>query len=299
MKLTKITPRGFCKGVVDAWVIAKDVAKKFPSKKIYIIGWLVHNKNMINEISKLGITTLDDRNESRWDLIKSIDSIDNPIVIFSAHGTDPKLIEYAKNSGLIVYDATCFYVKKVHEIILEKIKNNTIIFIGVKNHPETISVLSLNNKIILISNEQEAKDLKISQNEKIFVTNQTTISIYEFFNILKILKSKFKNIEFKNDICNAAKERQDAIINMDETIDILFVVGDKRSNNTKKLLEIAKSKNVDSYLINDKSEINFNLLDNKNHIGVTSGCSTPTWTTNDVIISLQNFMDKKNGKNNS
>lgn len=298
MKLSKLTPRGFCKGVVDAWVIAKDVSKKFPNKKIYIIGWLVHNKNMINKMDELGIITLDDRNTSRWDLINSINPIDNPIVIFSAHGTDPKLIEFAKQKGFIVYDATCFYVKKVHEIILEKMKKNKIIFIGVKNHPETISVLSLSKDIILVSNEQEAIDIKLDENQKIFVTNQTTISIYEFYNILKILKLRFKNIEFKNDICNAAKERQDAVINMDKTIDILFVIGDKRSNNTKKLLEIAKNKNIESYLISDKTEIDFNLLKNKNHIGITSGCSTPTWTTNDVIISLQNFMDEKNGKNN-
>lgn len=298
MKLTKITPRGFCKGVVDAWVLAKNVSKKFPNKKIYIVGWLVHNKNMIDEMDKLGIITLDDKKNSRWEIINSIDPKDNPIVIFSAHGTDPKVIKLAKDKGLIVYDATCIYVNKVHEIILEKMKEKKIIFIGVKNHPETISVLSLNKDIILISNEQDAINLNLNINEKIFVTNQTTISIYEFFNILKILKLKFKNIEFKNDICNAAKDRQDAIINMDKTIDILFVVGDKRSNNTKKLLEIAKNMNIESYLINDKTEIDFNLLKNKNHVGVTSGCSTPTWTTNDVIISLQKFMDEKNGKNN-
>lgn len=298
MKLSKLIPRGFCKGVVDAWVIAKDIAKAFPNKKKYIVGWIVHNKNMIDEMNKLGIITLDDKNKSRWELIESIDPNENPIVIFSAHGTDPKLIEFARNKGLLVYDATCFYVKKVHEIISQKLNDYKIIFIGVKNHPETISVLSLSPNIILVSNEQDVLNLNIDENQQIFVTNQTTISIYEFVNILKVIKLKFKNVEFKNDICNAAKERQDAVINMDSTIDLLFVVGDKRSNNTKKLLEIAKIKNVESYLIDNKYEIDFNLLKNKNHVAITSGCSTPTWITNDVIISIQNFMEQKNGKNN-
>lgn len=294
MKLTKITPRGFCKGVVDAWMMAKKVSENNPNRKIYMIGWIVHNKNMIDEIEKLNIVTLDDKSTSRWDLIKSIDSKEKPIVIFSAHGTDPKLIQYAIDIGLEVYDATCVYVSNIQKLIQQKINDGfQIIYIGVKNHAETISIMSLDKNINLISNPNDVDNLNIVDN-KIFVTNQTTISIYEFYDVVKKLKAKYKNIEFKNDICNAAKERQDAIINMDKTIDVLIVAGDKKSNNTRKLYELGIKQNIDTYYINSVEELDTNWFKNKQHIGITSGCSTPTWTTNSIINKIEEYIN--NGK---
>lgn len=294
MKLTKITPRGFCKGVVDAWMMAKKVSENNPNRKIYMIGWIVHNKNMIDEIEKLNIVTLDDKNTSRWDLIKSIDIKEKPIVIFSAHGTDPKLIQYAIDIGLEVYDATCVYVSNIQKLIQQKINDGfQIVYIGVKNHSETISIMSLDKNINLISNPNDVDNLNIVDN-KIFVTNQTTISIYEFYDVVKKLKAKYKNIEFKNDICNAAKERQDAIINMDKTIDVLIVVGDKKSNNTRKLYELGIKQNIDTYYINSVEELDTNWFKNKQHIGITSGCSTPTWTTNSIINKIEEYIN--NGK---
>lgn len=299
MKITKITPRGFCKGVVDAWALCRKIAKNNPNRDIYLIGWLVHNKNMIDDIEKLSIKTIDDVNTSREEIINNIDVTKKPIVIFSAHGTNPKVIEHAKQIGLEVYDATCIYVTNVQNLIMEKIKNGfQIIYIGVKNHPESNSILSLNDSIQFISNINDINKIKINPNNKIFVTNQTTISIYEFYDIVKILKSKYKNIEFKNDICNAAKERQEAIINMDSTIDILLVVGDRKSNNTRKLYEIGVKKKVETHLISDISEINYNWFKNKNHVGITSGCSTPTWITNSIFLELEKYIGENNGKNN-
>lgn len=294
MKLTKITPRGFCKGVVDAWMMAKKVSENNPNRKIYMIGWIVHNKNMIDEIEKLNIVTLDDKNTSRWDLIKSIDIKEKPIVIFSAHGTDPKLIQYAKNIGLEVYDATCVYVTNIQKLIQQKINDGfQIVYIGVKNHAETISIMSIDKNINLISNPNDVDNLNIID-DKIFVTNQTTISIYEFYDVVKKLKTKYQNIEFKNDICNAAKERQDAIINMDKSIDVLIVVGDKKSNNTRKLYELGIKQNIDTYYINSVKELDTNWFKNKQHIGITSGCSTPTWTTNSIINKIEEYIN--NGK---
>lgn len=296
MKITKIAPRGFCHGVVNAWDIAKKVAKNnLQNKKIYMIGWLVHNKELLKDLQALGIETIEDTKDTRLNIIKKIKEPSKSIVIFSAHGSDPKAIELAKQKKIEFYDATCNYVYDTHNIVKQKIQEGfTILFIGKLNHPETNSVLSLNPNINLLVKEEDVDNLKIKGDEKIFVTNQTTISIYEFYNIIKKIKSKFKNIEFKNDICNATKERQDAVINMDETIDLLLVVGDKRSNNSNKLVEIAKQKNIESYLIETKKDINMLWLENKKNIGITSGCSTPTWITNDVIIFLNEYIETKN-----
>lgn len=294
MKFTKITPRGFCKGVVDAWVVCKNISKLYPNHNKYIIGWLVHNKEMINETEKLGIKTLDDKKLTRQEIINSIDISTDlpPVVIFSAHGTDPNVINLAKSKGMIVYDATCKYVTKTHNIIQEKLNNNyKILFIGVKGHPETISALSFNDEIVLLEKKEDVFKIKFDKNEKIFVTNQTTISVYDFDDILDALLKRFTNIEFKNDICNATKDRQDAVINMDDDIDLLLVVGDKRSNNSKKLVEIGIKKNIESYLISNTKDIKDEWFKDKKHLAITSGCSTPIWLTNYVII----FLEKKLG----
>lgn len=297
VKLTKIIPRGFCKGVVDAWAVCKQVAKKYPNKEKYMIGWLVHNIEMIKEMEKLNIKTLDDKDISREEIIDSIDSSDKPVVIFSAHGTNPKVIQKAKDKGLIVFDTTCKYVNDTHELIREKIKENyKIIYIGVKKHPETISALSLDKNIILVENKNDAINLNLNNDFKFFVTNQTTISIYDFEEVIEVLKNKYKNIEFKNDICLATKERQDAVIQLNDDIDLLLVVGDQRSNNSKKLVDIGTKKNIESYLIMSPKDIQDEWLLNKKHIAITSGCSTPTWITNYVIISLEKKIGLNNGK---
>lgn len=297
MKLTKITPRGFCKGVVDAYAQCKKIAKMYPNNKKYLIGWLVHNKKIIQELEQLGIETKDDSENSRDDIIDSI-HIDSsslkPVVIFSAHGTDKRIIDKARNKGFIVLDTTCKFVTLTHDLIKEKIsKGYQIIYIGVKNHPETISTLSIDKNIILIENENEVD--KIEDNSlPFFVTNQTTISVYEFDNITKALVKKIKNIEFKNDICNAAKERQDAIINLPDDVDLLIVIGDQKSNNSKKLVDLGKARQIESHLVWDVSEINMDWFKNKNHLAITSGCSTPTWFTNYVIIFLMKKLGIKN-----
>lgn len=291
MRMIKVTPRGFCKGVVDAYAMCKKIAKQYPNNEKYLVGWLVHNKEIIKELEELGIRTKDDKNLSRLDIINSIEikDINNPpIVIFSAHGTDQKIIDLTKEKGLIIFDATCIYVTQTHNLIKEKINQKyQIIYIGVKNHPETISTLAIDKSIILIESIKDIDNLNVSKDKQIFVTNQTTISIYEFEEITFALKNKFKNIEFKNDICNAAKDRQDAIINMSNDVDLLLVVGDSKSNNSKKLVEIGIKKGIESYLIWNTKNIKDEWFINKQCLAITSGCSTPTWLTNYVIIFLQ------------
>lgn len=291
MKITKLIPRGFCKGVVDAYVKTKEIALNNPNKKIYMIGWLVHNSHIINELRNMGIEVITDSNISRYEVVKNIENTENSIVIFSAHGTDSKAINLSKMRNIEYFDLTCEYVYKTHKLIIKNLKmHKTILFIGKNNHPETLAILSISKKIFFIETLDDAKKINLPLDENIFLTNQTTISIYDFYEIIHYLKKKFKNIAFKNDICNATKERQEAIINMDESIDILIVVGDKKSSNSNKLVEIAKKNNVDSYLLESICDIKWEWFKNKKHIGISSGCSTPTYITNDVIISINNKM---------
>ncbi len=288
MKITKINPRGFCQGVVSAWIKAKKIREENPNKKIYMIGWLVHNKILIDSLHELGIETIDDTNKSRYDIINSFSKNESEIIIFSAHGTDEKAIELAKKKSLNFIDTTCEYVTKTQNIIKEKIKDNyKIIFIGKKNHPETISILSINKNIIFLENEDDVNKYYFSKNEKYFLTNQTTMSIYDFYKIIKKIKNTSINVEIKNDICTATLERQEAIINMDNTIDLLIVVGDEKSNNSNKLRDIGIEKGVESYLINDENDLIHDWFIGKKHVAITSGASTPTWVTTKVIKIIE------------
>lgn len=287
MKLIKITPQGFCSGVINAFEITKNVVKNNPDKKIYMIGWIVHNEYVVKEMTSLGVIVLDDRKSDRRTLVNSIDPTNEPIVLFSAHGTDPKIIQLATERGLRSIDLTCVYVENTHDLINEKLSENyKILYIGVNNHPETAAALSLSPKIILLEVPRDVDKLDIKENEKIFVTNQTTISIYEFYGIIKALRAKYKDIEFRNDICNATNERQEALMNMLDNLDLVIVVGDKRSNNSLKLVSLAKNKNVESYLVSHVSDLKDYWFSNKKRVGITSGASTPDYLTDAVIKEI-------------
>lgn len=288
MKITKINPRGFCQGVVSAWMKAKKIREENPNKKIYMIGWLVHNKLLIDSLHELGIETIDDSNKSRYEIVDSFKKNDDEILIFSAHGTDERAINLAKNKSIIYFDTTCEYVAKTQDIIKEKINSGyDIIFIGKSNHPETISILSINKNIIFLEKEDDIDKFSFDDNKKYFLTNQTTMSIYDFYKIIKKIKGIIKNIEIKNDICTATLERQEAVINLDETVDLLIVVGDKKSNNSNKLRDIGIEKGIESYLINDENDLVDKWFENKKHVAITSGASTPTWITSKTIKAIE------------
>lgn len=295
MEIIKITPRGFCKGVVDAWAITKKARSEYPNHKIFMIGWLVHNKDMIEEVSKYGIETMDDANFDRLSIIKQIvkeNDKDKIVVIFSAHGTDYKAIEYARNENIIFYDGTCEYVYKTHSLIKNKIKENKIIFyIGIKKHPEAIATKCINkDKIIVIEKIDDVKLLEKNYiNKEIFITNQTTMSLYDFFHLTKYIKTHFKNVEFKNDTCLAAYERQKAIIDIDDNVDLLIIVGDKKSNNSNKMVEVGLKMNIESYLVENENDLNYDWFKNKRKVAISSGASTPTWTTNKIIKLIENI----------
>ncbi len=288
MKITKITPRGFCKGVIDAWAMSKKIRQENPNKDIYMIGWLVHNKEMIKDLESIGIKTIDDSYKSRYEIIKKLKPSNNTILIFSAHGSEQKALDLASQKGFEYYDATCIYVDKTKEIIKQKINEGyEIIFIGKNNHPETKAMLSIDDRIIFIENIEDAKKIKINQSKKYLVTNQTTISIYDFYEIHKYLKHKINLVKFENEICNATFDRQKAIDTMDKSIDLLIVVGDKKSNNSNKLVEIALKNNVESYLIENENCLNDSWFLNKKHVAISSGTSTPTWLTNKIIKIIE------------
>lgn len=288
MEIIKITPRGYCKGVVHAISAAKKAAKnpKTP-RPISVLGMIVHNDDVIEELSKLGITTIDKPGATRRELLELVTS---GTVVFSAHGTDPKVIQEAIDRNLNVIDASCEYVIKTQELILSELSNNnTIVYIGKHGHPETESALSLDpQNVLLVENNDDILNLNIDEEKNITITNQTTVGLWDTLKLVDKIKDKYPTANYVNEICNATSSRQEAVAEQAVGCDLTIVIGDPKSNNTRKLVDISETKaKVPAVRIANLSELNDQILVGKDKIAVTAGASTPTRIMNEVIEYLE------------
>ena len=287
MIVKKITPRGFCKGVYNAIeIVKKSLNDENLPRPIYVLGLIVHNKHVVEELTSLGAITLDDRLTSRLDLIKDIKK---GTIILSAHGTSELTKKEIQEKGLTLIDATCQDVYKTHDSIKEYLdKGYNVVYIGKKNHPETNASISISDKITLIENVEDLNKIKLK--EPLFITNQTTFSINDLLPIHQKINELYKNSIITEEICNATRFRQNAIINGNVDVDLCYIVGDPRSNNSRNLVKISReTTNTKTLLIETVKDINVEDLKNVKIVSVSSGASTPTYLTQEVIDFLQNY----------
>lgn len=284
MEINKVVPSGYCKGVINAIILAKNTRNKYPNEKIYVLGMLVHNSFVSKELEQLNIITLDDTYKSKQELL---DEINEGIVIFTAHGISQDIKDKAIKKGLTCVDATCTDVLKTQNVIKEYInKDYDVIYFGKYNHPEANAVLSISNKIHLVTNNKDIDDLNID-NPKLFLTNQTTMSYLELSDLIEKIKEKYPNIVIEKEICNATSSRQEAITKLNNC-DLLYVVGDQKSNNTNKLVDIGIKHGIKKVLlIQNYKDINDNDLNDVNNVYVTAGASTPPALIDEVIEYLR------------
>ena len=284
MEIKKVIPSGYCKGVVNAIKMAKQTREDYPDEKIYVLGMLVHNSYVSEELSSLGIVTLDDSNCSKDELL---DQINEGIVIFTAHGISDAIKAKASAKGLKYVDASCVDVLKTQNIIKDYLKlGYDVIYFGKKRHPEAEAVISISEKIHLVTDEKDLRGLKLSNN-KIFLTNQTTMSYLELKDLIELAKKLFPGIVVEKEICNATSSRQLAISKL-EDCDLLYVVGDVKSNNTNKLVDIGKKHGIKKVLlIQNYQDIKDEDLINVEKIYVSAGASTPPLLIDEVISYLK------------
>jgi len=280
MEIITVTPRGFCKGVVKAIQMAKDAAKSYPNQRITILGELVHNRYVVTALQEIGIETLESKDKSRQQLL---DEVHQGVVIFSAHGVNPKLIAEAKAKGLTTLDASCEDVIATQNLVLAYLENNfSVLYVGQKKHPEAEAILSLNqNDIHFITHQEDLDHLPLLK-EKIFITNQTTMSILDIKEILEKAQALFPQAIISDEICSATRLRQEAILKL-EQIDFLIVVGDQQSNNSKMLAKIGLGKGIPQVKLVQSA---YDLIDidlkKFQRIAITAGASTPTYLVNQV-----------------
>lgn len=282
MEIKRVVPSGYCKGVVNAINIVKKTKEQYPNENIYILGMIVHNSYVSKQMEDLGVITLEDPNLSKEELL---DTIDKGVAIFTAHGISDKIKQKALDKGLICVDASCVDVLKNKDLIKSYLdKGYDVVYFGKKKHPEAEAILSLSNNIHLVSNISDIDNLNIS-NDNLFITNQTTMSYLEVEDMLKLIKDKYPTCIIQKEICNATSSRQLAITNIKDG-DVLYVVGDVKSNNTNKLKEIGSKYFKKVFLISNYKEINKKDLVNENKIYVTAGASTPPILIDEVIDYL-------------
>ncbi len=289
MKVFPVIPRGYCKGVVAAISLAKKQATT--SHPVHILGMIVHNQFIVDALEKQGIKTIEKKGLSRIELL---DYVDSGTVIITAHGASDEVFKKARKKGLHVVDATCQDVIKTYTLIKDALNDGfEILYIGKLGHPEAEGALSINpEKIHLIENAKQIDNL--SPNQKYIITNQTTMSLYDVYDICEYAKEKLVNITIAKEVCNATQIRQVAINDLPSDIDVTFIVGDPHSNNTKKLSQIAvTSTNNDVYMIESVKDITIDMLTNKTYAAVSSGASTPTSLTNQVINYIEQFDENK------
>ena len=276
-------PRGFCAGVDRAIKMVEESLKVF-GKPIYVRHEIVHNRYVVEKLKKLGAIFVDELNE--------IPNNNHP-VIFSAHGVPKSVPLEAKKKNLNFFDATCPLVSKIHrEVEFFSKKKFEIILIGHRNHPEVIGTMGQinNSKIYLVENISDAKKLKIlNQNNLAYVT-QTTLSVDDTAEIIKILKKRFPKIKEpkKDDICYATTNRQEAVKKLAKICEYIIIIGAYNSSNSLRLVEVAKKNGCkNSILIESHKKFNWNSIKNNSSIGLSASASAPEELIDNFVAELK------------
>ena len=284
LKILLSAPRGFCAGVERAIEIVEKSIQKYGAP-VYVRHEIVHKKFVVDDLKNKGAIFVEE--------LEEIEDKSRP-VIFSAHGVPKKIPEDAKGYNMTYVDATCPLVSKVHREAENLNKAGYhLILIGHQNHPEVIGTMGQlpTGSIDLIQNEDEAKKYEHKNNKKISYVTQTTLSVDDTKDIIRILKDKFPEIKepAKEDICYATTNRQMAVKKIAKKCDLFFVIGSRNSSNSVRLVEVAKKSGCsNSQLIHSQSKIPFDLIENSNVIGISSGASAPEILVDNFIKELKN-----------
>jgi len=295
MKIILANPRGFCAGVGRAIEIVNKVLEQ-KGPPVYVKHEVVHNQTVVDELRELGAIFVEE--------ISEIPS--GATVIYSAHGVSKDVQDQSKVNELGIFDATCPLVSKVHsEVELHSRAGRDCILIGHKNHPEVEGTMgqydiSSGGKIYLVQSIQEAKEIEVQDPNNISFVTQTTLSVDDTQEIIKVLKERFSSITGprKDDICYATQNRQDAVKQLALECDLILVIGSKNSSNSNRLREIAERSGVESYLIDTSADLNLDWFQEKKVLGITSGASAPEHLVEELLDTLsQNFdIDLKKGE---
>ncbi|MBB1405875.1 4-hydroxy-3-methylbut-2-enyl diphosphate reductase [Pseudoalteromonas sp. HL-AS2] len=283
MEILLANPRGFCAGVDRAISIVERALDIF-EKPIYVRHEVVHNRYVVDGLKSRGAV-----------FVEELDQIpDDSIVIFSAHGVSQAVRTEAKRRDLKIFDATCPLVTKVHmEVTRASRKGIECILIGHQGHPEVEGTMGQYGNdeggIYLVETVEDVAKLNVKNADNLFYCSQTTLSVDDTADVIDALRAKFPAIDGprKDDICYATQNRQDAVRDLADKVDVLLVVGAKNSSNSNRLRELADKMGTKAYLIDDATNVQESWFTGINAVGVTAGASAPEVLVQQVITRLK------------
>lgn len=284
LKIILAQPRGFCAGVDRAIEIVKTALKKHGSP-VYVRHQIVHNRYVVEELESLGAK-----------FVESLDQIpEGAITVFSAHGVAASVEDKAKARKLAYIDAACPLVVKVHRQGQHATdKGFEVILIGHRGHPEVSGTLGrISGKTHLVGNLEDVEALVVENADALTYLTQTTLSVDDTQHIIDALKARFPKIEGPNldDICYATQNRQQAVRDLSQKVELLLVVGATNSSNSNRLREIGEAAGITSYLIDDASMIKDAWLDGVKSVGISAGASAPEVLVEGVVDALKSRRD--------
>jgi len=269
------SPRGFCAGVVRSIDVVEICLRKY-GPPIYVKHQIVHNPHVVADLERKGAITVD-----------TVEEIpEGALVVFSAHGSPPEDFEKAKERGLRVIDAVCPLVTRVHnEAKKYHREGKKVLLVGHRGHQEVRGTMG-QVEMTLIADDSDAQLPDWDADESVAVLTQTTLSITDTARAIDAIKQRFYNAVVRNDVCYATTNRQQAVTQMAELVELVLVIGAPNSSNCNRLREVAEAQGVPSYLINGPEEINPSWIKDKQKVGITSGASTPEVLVESVIVAL-------------
>lgn len=284
MEVLRITPRGYCHGVVDAIRIAKRIGEERRGEPVRMLGYLVHNTHVTDDLQQHGVALVDA--PSRLD---GLEKISEGTVIFTAHGVSPAVVEKARAKGLNAVDATCSDVVRTHDLVDRLVADGyEVIYLGRRGHPEPEGVIGhAPDRIHLVQDPEDVDALEIEA-DKLAVTCQTTLSVWDTDELIERVRQRFPQVEVYNEICRATQERQEAAVAAAREVDVVIVVGSPRSSNSKRLVEVVEKRaGTPAHLVDSLEEIETEWFRGVKRVGVTSGASTPSQLTRKIIEYLE------------
>ncbi|MDV7104422.1 4-hydroxy-3-methylbut-2-enyl diphosphate reductase [Vibrio sp. TH_r3] len=283
MKILLANPRGFCAGV-DRAISIVERALDLYKPPIYVRHEVVHNRFVVEGLKRRGAVFIEELHEVP----------DDNIVIFSAHGVSQAVREEAKSRTLTVFDATCPLVTKVHmEVARASKKDMEVVLIGHAGHPEVEGTMgqyaSANGGMYLVEKPDDVSKLVVRDPSNLHYVSQTTLSVDETASVIERLRAVYPDIQGprKDDICYATQNRQDAVREMAQQVDVLVVVGSKNSSNSTRLKELAEKLGTKAYLTDCPEDISADWFNNMVNIGVTAGASAPEDLVDQILDRIR------------
>ncbi len=286
MRVEVAKTAGFCGGVQRAVDLTSEAAEQAGDTvlaPVYTYGPIVHNQQVVDDLCEKGVHVL----QTKEDLEK----LQSGTVILRSHGVGPDIYQLLEEKRLPYIDATCPFVQRIHEIVAEEsAKGAYIIVIGDPTHPEVKGIVGwAGPNVSVIQTDIEAQKFEIpSQNQGICLVSQTTFNYNKFQELVEIIRKRGYDINVQYTICNTTKERQKEALDIARRVDLMLVIGDEKSANTRKLFEICKNACANTYYIQTIEDLNMNQLRSVESVGITAGASTPDYLIEEVQKKCQN-----------